>query len=101
MGQVGSVCACNGSQPLALSCEKALPVGHPHRRNFGIRNGDLFGETLMPGKRGDRTSKWTTRHTMITDKSPTHTPVIGCQTFTGATTVTPDTPLPCFATSSG
>src|SRR6267142_1236679 len=51
MGQVGSVCACNRSQPLALPGEKALPLGHPHRRNFGIRNGDLFGEALMPGNR--------------------------------------------------
>jgi hypothetical protein len=43
MGQVGSVCACNGSQSLALSREKALPVGHPDRRNFGICNGNIFG----------------------------------------------------------
>jgi len=35
MGQVERVRACNGSQSLALSREKALPVGHPDRRNLG------------------------------------------------------------------
>jgi DNA-binding winged helix-turn-helix (wHTH) protein len=65
----------------------------------------VFIETLA--RRGyrftvpNRSSKWTTRHTIIADRRPTHTPVTRCQTFTGATTVTPGTPLPCFATNFG
>src|SRR5260370_12920858 len=47
MGQVGSVCACNWSQSLALPSEKALPVGHPDRRDSRICNGNLFGGALM------------------------------------------------------
>ena len=46
MGQVGSICACNRSQPLTLPGEKALSVGHPHRRYFGVCNGHLFGWAL-------------------------------------------------------
>lgn len=38
---------------------------------------------------------------MITDRSPTQTPVTGCQTFTFATNVTDCTPLRCFATNVG
>src|SRR5258708_39550863 len=46
MGQVGSVRACNGSQSLALSSEKALPLGHTHRGNVGLYNRNLFGWPL-------------------------------------------------------
>src|SRR5258708_36849141 len=46
MGQVGSVRACNGSQSLALSSEKALPLGHTHRGNVGLYKRNLFGWPL-------------------------------------------------------
>jgi hypothetical protein len=49
----------------------------------------------------DLNSKWTTLHTLIMDGRPTHTPVTRRQTFRRPTTVTPGTPLRCFATNSG
>src|SRR6266568_8779682 len=47
MDQVGSVCACNRSQSLALPGEKALPVGYPDGRDSRICNRNLFGGALM------------------------------------------------------
>src|SRR5260370_19912341 len=47
MDQVGSVCACNRSQSLALPGEKALPVGYPDRRDSRICNRKLFGGAVM------------------------------------------------------
>src|SRR5882757_1852811 len=46
-------------------------------------------------------SKWVTLHMLIMDGHPTHTAGTRCQTFTVPTTVTPGTPLRCFATNSG
>src|SRR5258706_2614336 len=47
MGQVRSVCAGNRSQSLALSSEKALPLGHPDRGDSRICNRNLFGGALI------------------------------------------------------
>src|SRR5437016_7389026 len=57
MGQVERLRACNRSQSLALSREKALPVGHTDRRNFGICNGNLFGCALMVRNRHSPSDK--------------------------------------------
>src|SRR5437773_7950492 len=69
--------------------------GHSYSKSESCNSTDISIRILVP--RGSALT-W---YTKITYRRPTHTPGTRCQTSTGATTVTPGTPLQCFATRFG
>jgi Cation efflux family len=98
----------NGRLGLGVAWSAALLVKRAPTQRFTYGLGGmsvlaaLFNAAFeKPSTARDWSAKCITLHMLIMDGHPTHTPVTRFQTLARPTTVTPGTPLRCFATNSG